>query len=81
MRLNAIQGPAARWGLFSWGRSSYLRIGETDPMPVPTFIALLAAVIAAAAATVWLISLGGAAAMASALPALLIAAFAVRLLS
>ena len=50
-------------------------------MPVPTFIALLAAVIAAAAATVWLISLGGAAAMASALPALLIAAFAVRLLS
>ena len=47
-------------------------------MPLHVLFAIIFAVIAAAGASLWLLSLGGAAFMAVALPALLIAALAVR---
>ncbi|MGC1496099.1 MAG: hypothetical protein WA790_09835 [Sulfitobacter sp.] len=49
-------------------------------MPFQRFAILILAVIFAAAATVWLFTLGGPGLMVAAIPALLIAAFAVRTL-
>ena len=49
-------------------------------MPLTLFVALLFAVIAAAGVTVWLLSLGGQAALMTALPLFLIATAALMLL-
>ena len=49
-------------------------------MPLQRFAILILAVIIAAGATVWLLTQGGPGLMIAAIPALLIAAFAVRTL-
>ncbi len=49
-------------------------------MPFQRFAILIIAVIFAAGATVWLFTLGGPGLMVAAIPALLIAAFAIRVL-
>ncbi len=49
-------------------------------MPPHRFAILILAVVFAAAVTIWLLTLGGPGLMVAALPALLIAAFAVRTL-
>lgn len=73
-------GLALRRGLFCEHVPAYLDLRKDVPMPLNRLLVLLCAVIVAAGATVWLLTLGSPGLLVAALPAFLIAAAAILFL-
>ena len=74
------KAPASRGAFFVPAAVLILKHGKEPPMPLSRLLLMLAAVILAAAVTVWLLTQGSPGLLIAALPAFMIAAVAIWVL-